>query len=307
MTKSNNQQQKPLNLKRFSIYADMDKIDTTWAKYGDTFAPKVILYNDNPEPVQTREKIWMNNGEYMDDLSKGYAFIPNTYVDELLEQAGLEELGLDILKRHESHNGRTVHWTVLSKKKTNVKKGEDFQVGEVIRNGCGTNVSLGVDVYTYRLQCLNGAVYKRKMHGFSLPHIHNVDYMIKRVKYLMAQAIDIAADEVMKLYQKAETIKVDDKIANQLYKKMLQANHYLPDSWEIIPYKEVKQIRKEGKMAEFDGLVKVKSDLNLYQTFNEITTKQRNGLDRGVITFAAVSKHQVSLHNGMMEIVAQHK
>lgn len=295
-----------MDLKAFTIYADMARVDNTWSRFGHDFAPKVIKYEGVETPQDTRDKIWMFNGQYMDDLSKAYSFIPNEYVDELIDESDLAANGFETLKRHVSHNGRTVHWTLLSKKKEKVKVGDDIQVGAVIRNGCGTNVSLGVDVFTYRLQCLNGAVYKRKEHGFSLPHIHDVEYMVNKLKYLVQQAVDYGSD-LIGIYKKAEAIPVDDRIANQLYKKLLQANHYIPDNWEVIPYKEVKELRKEGKLAEFDGLVRVTEDLSLFRTFNEITEKQRDGLNKGIISFAAVAKHQQNLHNGMIEVVAQHK
>ena len=67
---------------------------------------------------------------------------------------------MHIVEEYEAHDGDSHYWTLLSNEFHKVDK-DKIKIGVAIRNGIGTNVSLGVDLYTVRQVCENGAVAER--------------------------------------------------------------------------------------------------------------------------------------------------
>lgn len=300
---------KPSNIKAFTIYADMDKADRTWERYGHITAPQVIKYSDGSFELGGKAKnIWIHEDKYKDIISRMYALIPNEHIDHVLKkEVNLKKLGLELFSQNFSHGGDTCHWLLQSQEKFQVDKDEVY-VGAAIRNGAGTNVSLGIDLFTLRWACKNGAIAKGKNLGsFKMAHVGKVDNITKKFEDQLSIAIKHSAD-LIKYYKKATLIKVNDEIANKIYKNMLSSNTYLPENWHIKKHKEIRELRKEGKLKEASDLVKVGGDkLTLWQTFNVITEKHRDGIASKDIRFSAVAKQQSNLHKAMIEIVNTHK
>lgn len=297
------------NIKAFTIYADMDQADRTWERYGHITAPQVVKYADGTFELNTKAKnIWMKDDKYKDIISRMYALFPNEHIDYLIDkEIDLKKLGLEIFKRHESHGGDTVHWTLKSKEKYQVDKDEVY-IGASVRNGAGTNVSLGVDMFTIRWACQNGAIHKGRNFGsFQMAHVGKIESITKKFEDQLGIAMKHSA-ELIKYYKKATLIKVNDEIANRIYKRMLSSNTYLPENWHIKKHKEIRELRKEGKLREANDLVKVGGDkINLWQTFNIITEKHRDGINSKDIRFSAVAKQQSNLHRALIEIVRENK
>lgn len=297
------------DIQAFTIYADMSKADRQWEKYGHILAPQVIQYDDGTFEMSGKAKnIWTFHNKYKDTLSRMYAFLPNEHIDHIVnKEVDLKKLGLKIFSRNASHNGDTVHWLLQSEEKFTVDKDEVF-VGAAIRNGAGTNVSLGVDLFTLRWACKNGAIAKgRNLGSFKMAHVGKIESITKKFEDQLALAIKHSG-ELIKYYKKAALIKVNDEIANKIYKNMLSSNTYLPENWHIKKHKEIRELRKEGKLREANDLVKVGGDKqNLWQVFNIITEKHRDGIASRDIRFSAVAKQQSNLHKALIEVVNTQK
>lgn len=298
------------DIQAFTIYADMSKADRTWEHYGHILAPQVIQYEDGSFELGGKSRnIWTFKNKYKDMLSRMYALLPNEHIDHIIgKEVDLKKLGLKLFSRNESHGGDTVHWLLQSEEKFIVDKDEVY-VGAAVRNGAGTNVSLGIDMFTLRWACKNGAIAKgRNLGSFKMAHVGKVESITKKFEDQLAIAIKHSA-ELIKYYKKAALIKVNDEIANKIYKNMLSSNTYLPENWHIKKHKEIRELRKDGKLKEAKDLVKVSGSdkQSLWQVFNIITEKHKNGIQSHDIRFSAVAKQQSNLHRALIEVVNSHK
>lgn len=294
--------------KAFQIYADMSKVDRTWEAYGYLKAPLAVKKENGEFSSRShKNQVLIYNDDFRKLLSNVYAVIPHQFINEILDKYVLKnvsDLKMSVTKEYEAHDGDSHYWTILSDQKFEMDGHDNFQVGVSIRNGIGTNVSLGADLYTMRLVCTNGAVARGRNFGsFSIPHLGKIEIIAKYFEKLIRQTF-AKSQELITIYNKANKIKMNDQLATEIYKKMPFAARYLPSTWNVASRYLIKDLRKEGKYKEDMDLVKVTSkNQTLMQAFNEITEKQRDGLRTGRINFAAVSTHQVGLHNALVQIV----
>ncbi len=294
--------------KAFSIYADMSKVDRTWERYGYLKAPLAVKKEDGTFSSRShKSQVLIYQDEYKKLLSNVYAVTPHEFVGEMLDKYVLKEvsdLKMYVQKEYSAHDGDSHYWTILSDDKFEMDGHDNFQVGVSIRNGIGTNVSLGADLYTMRLVCINGAVARGRNFGsFSIPHLGKVEVIVKLFEKLIRQVFQKSKD-LITVYNKAKKIKMNNELATEIYKKMPFAAKYLPDNWNVTSRYTIKYLKNNDKLKEGMNLVEVYGKgQTLMDAFNTITEKQRDGLRTGRINFAAVSTHQVGLHNAVIEIV----
>lgn len=292
--------------KAFSIYADMSKVDKKWERYGYLTAPLAVKKQDGTFSTRSHKKqVVILNDEFRNILSGSYALIPHEFVFDMLHKyvlKQLDDLDMHIDQEYDAHDGDSHYWTLLSNQYYKVDK-DKIKVGVSIRNGIGTNVSLGVDLYTLREVCTNGAVARGKNIGsFSIAHLGKIEVIAKLFERAIRHAFE-KIKELIEYYKQATKIQVNDKLATQIYKRMPYGAAYLPNSWNILSRYQIKDIKAEGKYTDDLDLVNVKSRQTLWEVFNEITERQRDGLRTGRINFNAVANHQVGLHNGIIQIV----
>lgn len=303
---------KESKFKAFQIYADMSKVDRTWERYGYLKAPLAVKKEDGEFSSRShKSQVLIYNDDFRKLLSNVYAVIPHQFVGDVLQKyviKNLDDLKMHIEKEYEAHDGDSHYWTILSDDKFEMDGHDNFQVGVSIRNGIGTNVSLGADLYTMRIVCTNGAVARGRNFGsFSIPHLGKVELIANYFERAIRQTFQKSLD-LITIYNKAKKIKVNDQIATEVYKKMPFAARYLPSTWNVASRYLIKDLKKDGKFKEDMNLVNVTSkNQSLMDAFNEITEKQRDGLRTGRINFAAVSTHQVGLHNALVQIVNQRR
>ena len=307
MSKVINKQQK---FKAFQIYVDMSKVDRTWEEYGYLKAPLAIKKSNGELSSKShKSQVVIHNEDVRKLLSKFYTFIPHEFIGHVLEKnvlRNVSDLKMHIDKEYEAHDGDSHYWTILSDDKFEMDGHDNFQLGVSIRNGIGTNVSLGADLYTMRIWCTNGAVARGRNFGsFSIPHVGKVELIAKYFEKLIRQAFAKSKD-LLTIYNKAAKIKVNDEIATQVYKHIPFAAFYLPATWNVASRYEIKDMKAAGKYKEDMNLVNVTTkSQTLMEAFNLITERQRDGLRTGRINFSAVSTHQVGLHNALVQIVNQ--
>jgi hypothetical protein len=296
--------------KAFSIYADMSKVDRTWERYGYLKAPLAVKkLNGELSSRSHKNQVVIYQNEFKKLVSNVLAVTPHEFITENLQKYILDELNdlkMYVHKEYDAHDGDSHFWTLLSEKKFTVGDRDDFQVGIVIRNGIGTNIALGADLYTMRVVCENGAVMRGKNYGsFSIPHLGKVQPIIEAfIKWI--RMLYQKAETIPEFYEKLRKIKVNDKMATEIYKRMPFAAKYLPSNWSVTSRYTIKYLKSINQFDENANHVEVHSkSQTLLDAFNEITEKQRDGLKAGRINFAAVSTHQVGLHNALIQIANQ--
>jgi hypothetical protein len=293
--------------KAFSIYADMSKVDRTWERYGYLKAPLAIKMQSGKFSSRShKSQVVILNDEFRKILSASYALLPHEYIHDIIKEHVLKnfkDLGLYIDEEYTAHDEDSHYWTLLSNQFYDVD-GDKIKVGVSIRNGIGTNVSLGVDLYTVREVCTNGAVMRDKNIGsFSIAHLGKIEV----IAALFERSIRFAFEKIKTLieyYKKSTLIKLNDEMATLIYKKMPYSAAYLPTSWNVLSRYEIKDLKKEGRYTEDLPLVNVTDKKQtVWEAFNQITERQRDGLRTKKINFNAVSSHQAGLHNALITIV----
>lgn len=301
---------------KFEIYADMENVNETWAKYGHYTAPMAVRDIETGTFLKhTSNKVWWQNTEFMDVLSNAYTLYPNEPIDEQINEAlntELSDLQMELLPPITSHNGRTKYWKVISKQEFKVtdlpnRGGDDtVRIGFVVRNGMGTGVALGIDLFTFRPLCRNGAVMKGKDLGSAMwKHVGKVKKMIAGFPEGMRQAVSNTKN-IVKIYEKMPQITVNSEIASKMYQDLWwMGETYLPGTWNIKKPAEIIKLHKERKIKDNDNLITVKKEINLWDTFNSITEAQRTRLDQKRVSFGTIAFQQDRLHKTAIQIVNQ--
>lgn len=295
---------------KFEIYGDASKANDSFSKYGHIVMPLAIKNLDREGfTVDSGYNLWVTKENFRKLLPHTYTFYPIEETDYVLKstiEKELKDTGLKIYSEKEAHNGETKYWNLITDEKFPIVGDKDpVSIGVSVRNGVGTGVALGVDLFTVRWACKNGAIAKgQNMGSFSIAHVKKADVMTKLFVDKIVNAFRSVKD-LIEYYRKSPGIPVTDQIANQLYKKLVYAGKYLPENWEVTERKEVNKILKSGKFqkAETNNLVKTTKKQNLWEVFNEITQNQRDGLNAGKIGFPLVARHQAKLHQGLIQVV----
>lgn len=304
-------QQKDRYLK-FEVFADMQNANYTYQEsYGDITAPLAIRSTELNEMVrQPNSKMWIHNQNFKKLLGGNYELLPHPEIERISKKiidTDLSKEKIKLIKTHETSQGDTKYWKYLGDEVYNVDgEGDKIKVGFVIRNGIGTGVALGIDAFTYRLICENGAVAQgRNIGSMSIRHIGQSNKLLSEFSNGI-KAIMISVKEILKYYRKATLIKVGNELANQMYQRLYDlGDTYLPDSWNIKTPEEIERLKKEGKFKNNLNLIKVKREISLWETFNQITKNQRDRLDSRKIGFTTVAYQQNKLHQSLFTIVKQ--
>lgn len=292
--------------KKFEIYGDMNTINRTFERHGHITMNVAVKDTEGGFTLDSGNYMWINQNNFSAILPNKATFYPHEEAQEVAMyclENNLKGTGLKLTKEIENHNGRTKYWTIMSDEKFKVQGNDDVQVGIVVRNGIGTNVALGVDLYTFRLWCTNGAVARGKNLGsFSIKHVGNVQRMRDAFAAQMIDAFE-NVKELITMYRRATQIKMNEKLVNKMYEKLVYNERYLPDNWNILPRKEVKEKIKAGSFKGSNDSVKITEEISLWETFNRITEKHRDGLEQKKINFTSASRYQIKLHQAMQTVI----
>lgn len=175
-------------------------------------------------------------------VSKKYTLINHKDIMERvipqLVQAGLVHQHTDINK------GRMFSFWLTPKART-VKVGDLVQFGVMIRNAIDGSMGFGIEFYSLRLACMNGAVHKTAIgEGLYKKHI-GAD--LDMLEELIANALT-KIDGVVQLYKSATTTNLPTEKIVQVVSSM-----FLPDG-----------IKKELQAHPIS---------NIWDAFNELTAK----------------------------------
>jgi hypothetical protein len=197
-----------------------------------------------------------------------------------------KDLNLSTLSVKYTKNGYAMRIDLLSERKQPIEVNDLVQFGVSIRNSIDGSTALGVDGFTYRLACRNGATAKIPNVTFNARHVGDVNRLLDAFREALRTALEYC-HQLAELYRKATRIKVTKEIAERLVELRFPAMYY--------KYTPIR-LNVDGRDVEVDV---IRED-TLWNTFNGmtymITHKSRaNPIARSRMT------HR--LHRVMQEIV----
>ena len=311
------------DFRRFEMIADFTNANTEfYDKWGVVSAPLYHIGQDNITPTYSTHKGYFKFDKETNPnmsttkafsrlLSNGTIALPHEEAFERInkliqnfnksEQAkGLGGLYLD--DDYEAHKGFTHYWQFLSEKEHDVQVGDTVQFGISFRNGIGKGVSLGGDLYSYRLSCSNGAVCRDlKLGSFSIPHIVSAERMLERLTDAMVNTIE-SYTKLLDYYKAFSIKRLDQQLVNKILKKVDLPLKYLPE--EILEI----TTKKDNKDLEEPQIILRKSkNFTVWDLFNGITQpltqaiKQTTASKR--IEYSSFSEKTTKLHKAIIPLL----
>jgi hypothetical protein len=297
-----------------SIYTYNEPIKT-FEQYGHLLYPILVRNNYTRIGFGSGYYHWEQEGKFKKFLTdlQAKSFYPHeevtTQLTDLFE-GELKDSGMKIKTRYDSHAGFSGYWECVSDRfdttiKDSYRVGDVVQVGMIVRNGIGTSVALGIDFFTNCLTCANGAVAKGKDLGtFSISHATNYKDMKTRFLQAIPDAIK-HAKKLIEYYQKSAYIRLNQKIAEEIYDKTYFTEKYYPDYFGIDP-EERKKAKQDKKKSLGEKVVNFKTsdNITLWQAFNDMTAELWHS-DR--LQFSGKRGLEIRLHNELISLVNRSK
>jgi hypothetical protein len=189
-------------------------------------------------------------------VGRNFAVIPNQLIMQMVADVS-KDLNLSTLSVKYTKNGYAMRIDLLSDKKEAVEVNDLVQYGVSIRNSIDGSTALGVDGFTYRLACRNGATARLQNVTFNAKHVGDVNKLLDAFREALRTALEYC-HQLAELYRKATRIKVTKEIAEKLVELNLPAMYY--------KYTPIK-LNVDGRDVEVDV---IRED-TLWNTFNGIT------------------------------------
>jgi hypothetical protein len=190
-------------------------------------------------------------------VSKNFAVIPNQLIMQMVADVS-KDLNLSTLSVKYTKNGYAMRIDLLSERKEAVEVNDLVQFGVSIRNSIDGTTALGVDGFTYRLACRNGATARLQNVTFNAKHVGDVNKLLDAFREALRTALEYC-HQLAELYRKATRIKVTKEIAERLVELNLPMMYY--------KYTPIR--------LNVDGREEVEVDVvredTLWNTFNGIT------------------------------------
>jgi len=219
-------------------------------------------------------------------VGRNFAVIPNQLIMQMVADVS-KDLNLSTLSVKYTKTGYAMRIDLLSERKEAVEVDDIVQFGVSIRNSIDGSTALGVDGFTYRLACRNGATARLQNVTFNAKHVGDANRLLDAFREALRTALEYC-HQLAELYRKATRIKVTKEIAERLVELNLPMMYY--------KYTPIR--------LNVDGREEVEIDVvredTLWNTFNSITyvithKSRANPIARSRMT------HR--LHRVMQEIV----
>ena len=227
-------------------------VDETFAHFGHKlYTPLVIDRWGRYSTENVNLRYWKHNDQYKKLLNSSNTFYPFEEVEAQIEKISdklAQERGIHIRQYGSptySHNEYSKYWTILSDKFVDVDSNDKIQAGATIRNGIGTSVALGADLYTFREICSNGASVKAKEFG-SISITHAIKDT-NRITELFTEGLTAIFDKVSEIVEydrRAKQKKLTQELAEKIYVRTRIADKYYP---QYITIDKQKKTNDEGK------------------------------------------------------------
>lgn len=310
----------------FLISADFANANKKYYdKYGDLVAPINYLnrqtmtlhpigvnglFRFEPRDISTEEA-------FKKPLTPQTSYLPMEVLDSNIYQAldnwnkfgNNGEFGdLKIIREDYAHNGFTKFWTILSDRKQDVKVGDLVQFGINVRNGIGTEVALGADLFSYRLSCQNGAVARSREFGsVRIYHKGNEEDIEGKFTDGFSQILE-KAGTLLEYYKTMTDIKMSEKLLDYILEQSQIPLRYLPEKIVEVSI----PTNKERELGE-EVVVKLRDkNASLYEFFQGITNPLSRAIRLGDIKppvgfrpigFKGFTEHTTKLHQVVINAI----
>jgi hypothetical protein len=279
----------------------LDKPDRRFEKWGHLLRP-ILTTTTNNLVRKIDQRHWEHKGEFEDFLNKNTVFYPHEEVGDQTQKiidTSLQKHKLRLVDEYDSHHKRSHYWEYVSDLRDNVIKGSSLkvddvvQVGMIIRNGIQTDIALGVDFYTKRLSCSNGAISAARSEGnISISHVGSYEHMKERFLEAIPYAIE-KSKEMIDYYQQSVYIKANQKLAEEFYSQLrnkITPKHF-PENFNL----DLDEIKKDPEKQNVSKVVnyKPKTEEKLWDVFNNFT---ENLWKSKKLSFTGKRKTETALH-----------
>lgn len=290
------------DIEHFDVFVDMKNANKTFAHYGHVLAPLLKQDESGKFSRDTEVKAWFQFNDSHPDcqtafrrwLPNSVTFYPHEEVEANIERIlqekkfGLTEVG----KTYVSKDDRIASWKFLSPRTIEIpnsfEKNDKVGIGLLVRNGIHTNVALGLDMFTYRLVCSNGAIMKdHKLGSISIYHMGPLEEMQKKFKEAVGKVLQ-ATENLVEYYKQSVKVNTTQKIAEDIWKK-IHVEDYMPDY--------IKVIQEKGKKTE---IKLTKPNVSLWQTFNDMTNIMNRKQESNKLGYRVFSNKTTALHKIMV-------
>ncbi len=332
-TISKQQSARKRDFRNVGVLADYAQINNTWEKFGYS---ELQLMNTNADgqivspsgykiEIQKRE----NNKEepfVRCTIPASQPFVPFEAVDEVVyslekritdtfPEAKKNNFKIEYISKKVSSKGNTMHWLVQTNQVDTIPnshtKNDEVKLGFAVRNGYNTGVVLGIDIFTFRLVCSNGAIARgRDLAQKAIRHVgKDPKALLKSFQEgLMLTMQDWS--EVLQTYKKMAKVRLNEEMARYIYEQnKWTPEKYFPEYYNIPTAEE----QKKGQLV---ALTNAGKSVTLWENFNDMTqglwhaqeahtetNKKGEEIRKEGIAFKGIAKKEKNLHSAMSHII----
>lgn len=321
-------------LKPVNVMANWNAKKEHWLKYGYVEVPINNLDLSGNDAGPSGSKLIVANAYTEKErgrltMSEGQAFIPNEPIDEFVNQDlerriketfEMPDFAIDNVEEHYSHGGNTKHWEVTTNQISTIdnptKVGDDLKLGFVIRNGYNTGTALGVDLFTFRLVCSNGAIAKGvDLASQTVRHINKNPLELLKTFETGLMTVIAEWKELIALYNKFAGTRLNKKMAQYIWDTTRQAdiNQRFFAKYYNLPEEEkpVKEHKIQLAVGAGGETITLWDDYNnftdgLYHSQNPSSYPSKDGkriLTRKPLSYESIAWREKQLHQSMKYIV----
>lgn len=297
------------DIESFDVFVDMKNANKNFSQYGHVLAPLLKQDESGKFSRDTEVKAWFQFSDARPDCQSAFRrWLPNSVtfypheevasnIESILKnkEFNLTEIG----QTYVSKDDRIASWKFLSPRTIEIpgsfEKNDKVGIGLLVRNGIHTNVALGLDMFTYRLVCSNGAIMKdHKLGSISIYHMGPFEEMQKKFKEAVGKVLD-ATENLIEYYKQSVKIMTTQRMAEDIWKK-IHVEDYMPDY--------IKVIQEKGKKTE---IKLTKQNVSYWQTFNDMTAIMNRKQESNKLGYRVFSNKTTALHKLMVAEIRRAK
>jgi hypothetical protein len=325
------------DLRDVNVKADYSQVDDTWLEYGYRQVPMAATTATGEYMGPSGTKLILQKSEFDEKqflrttMPQTQPFIPMeavqyTVIDKLQNNPEVKRRGIEfdepVIK--ESHYGNSRFWIIQTNINAIVKgshiEDDKMQLGFVVRNGYNTGVALGFDMCNLRVVCSNGTIVRGQDFGTTaIAHVGNdAKLLLERFSTAMLEGLD-SAHRLIEFYESLTKLKINQKIAEHLYKTVHMPDKYFPDYMNIQLSKKGTQEQKKKYREAKKVPITLTADgkgKSMWEVFNDITKPLWHAMDdkelkmkdgttgmKQGINIYSVSRREQNLHRSMSQIM----